>query len=338
MTQKRIWSVVLTVALLSVMAATAQAEKTLKMATIAPGSSAYLTMTTMATMINQAQDKLDIKVDATGAATKHMIDLAKGKIDLCMSNPVIYSFMKNRKAMYKKLDDAPALAENLRLLFWFPYGQYHVVTYAGSGIKTLKDIKGKRVFLGPPGGGAWNASREWVEATTGLQPNKGFDNVKGSWSSAFQGFQDRQFDVYVVGGIAPFPQVAQLALTSKLHLLGLTKKEYEANPAAIKVTTKVGREVGVIPAGVYGKNVDNQQDVYTQGSVVGVAVNKRMDSDTAYKLVKLFWEQTKKNSKTHPWLKHLSLNYAVRDGGMKLHPGAAKYYKEQGIKIPAGSE
>jgi TRAP transporter TAXI family solute receptor len=206
------------------MGTSGQAAETLKMATIAPGSSAYLTMTTMATMINQAQDELAIKVDATGAATKHMIDLAKGKIDLCMTNPVIYAFMKKQKAMYKKVSAAPELAKNLRLLFWFPYGQYHFVTYADAGIKELKDMKGKRVFLGPPGGGAWNASREWVEATTGMKPNKDFDNVKGSWSSAFQGFQDRQFDVYVAGGIAPFPQVEQLALTSKLHLLGLNKK------------------------------------------------------------------------------------------------------------------
>jgi len=338
MIKKHIWRGVLTGALLLAMATTAQAAKTLKMATIAPGSSAYLTMTTMATMVNQAQDELKIKVDATGAATKHMIDLAKGKIDMCMTNPNIYFFMKNQKAMYKKLKDAPALSKNLRLLFWFPYGQYHFVTYADAGIKELKDIKGKRVFLGPPGGGAWNAAREWVEATTGMKPNKDFDNVKGSWSSAFQGFQDRQFDVLVAGGIAPFPQVEQLALTSKLHLLGLTEKEYQANPAAIKTTTKTGREVGIIPVGIYGKGVDNKQVIYTLGSIVGVSVNKKMDNDTAYKLTKLFWEQAKKNIKTHPWLKHLSMEYAVRSGGMQLHPGAAKYYKEQGIKIPKGSE
>ena len=329
---------ILTGALLLATAIPAHASKTLKMATISPGSSAYLTMTTMATMINQAQDKLQIKVDATGAATKHMIDLAKGKIDICMTNPVIYMFMKKQKAMYKKLGAAPELAKDLRLLFWFPYGQYHFVTYADAGIKQLKDMKGKRVFLGPPGGGAWNAAREWVEATTGYKPNQEFDNVKGSWSSAFQGFQDRQFDVYVVGGIAPFPQVEQLALTSKLHLLGLSKKEYDANPAAIKATTKIGREVGIIPAGVYGKGVDNQENLYTLGSIVGVAVNRKMDDQTAYELTKLFWEQAKKNTKTHPWLKHLTMEYAVRNGGMQLAPGAAKYYKEQGIKIPAGSE
>jgi TRAP transporter TAXI family solute receptor len=222
-------------------------------------------------------------------------------------------------------------------LFWFPYGQYHVVTYAEAGIKTLKDIRGKRVFLGPPGGGAWNAAREWVEVTTGLKPKEDFSNVKGSWSTAFQGFQDRQFDVYILGGIAPFPQVEQLALTSKLHLLGLTKQEYESNKGAIAATTKPGREVGIIPAGIYGDGVDNKEDVYTLGSVVGVSVNKSMDTEMAYSLTKLFWDEAKKNSETHPWLQNLSKEYAVQNGGMKLHPGAAKYYKEQGVMIPAGS-
>jgi TRAP transporter TAXI family solute receptor len=318
-------------------ATAAYAGQTLKMATIAPGSSAYLTMTTMATMINQAQDNIEIKVDATGAATKHMIDLAKGKIDICMNSPVVYSLMKAKKAMYKKLPDAPELAKNLNLLFWFPYGQYHVVTYADAGMKTLKDIKGKRVFLGPPGGGAWNAAKEWVQVTTGYLPNKDFDNVKGSWSSAFQGFQDRQFDVYIAGGIAPFPQVEQLALTSRLHLLGLSKTEYESNKGAITATTKPGREVGIIPVGTYGAGVDNKTDVYTLGSVVGVSVNKSMDADLAYQLTKLFWEEAEKNAKTHPWLANLSKKYAVQNGGMKLHPGAARYYKEQGIPIPEGS-
>ena len=318
-------------------ATAAQAGQTLKMATIAPGSSAYLTMTTMATMINQAQKEIEIKVDATGAATKHMIDLAEGKIDICMNSPVVYSLMKEKKAMYSKLENAPELAENLKLLFWFPYGQYHVVTYADAGIKTLKDIRGKKVFLGPPGGGAWNAAMEWIEATTGMKPNEDYDNFKGSWSSALQGFQDRQFDVYVAGGIAPFPQVEQLALTSKLHLLGLTKAEFESNEAAVGTTTKPGREVGIIPEGIYGAGVDNKGDVYTLGSVVGVAVNKSMDEEMAYKLTKLFWEEAKKNSETHPWLKNLSKEYAVQNGGMKLHPGAIRYYKEQGITIPEGS-
>lgn len=329
---------VMAVVMILAVASGVPAAQKLKMSTIAPGSSAYLTMTTMATMINQAQKDFEIKVDATGAATKHMIDLAQGKIDICMNSPVVYSLMKAGKAMYSKLKDSPELAKNLRLLFWFPYGQYHVVTYADSGIKTLSDIRGKRVFLGPPGGGAWNAARQWIEVTTGMKPNEDFDNVKGSWSSAFQGFQDRQFDVYVAGGIAPFPQVEQLSVTSKLHLLGLNKEEFDANKEAQEICTRPGREVGIIPDGTYGDGVDNKGDVYTLGSMVGVSVNKSMDADTAYQLTKLFWEETKKHGDTHPWLKNLSTEYAIQNGGMLLHPGSIKYYEEQGLAIPEGSK
>ena len=38
-----------------------------------------------------------------------------------------------------------------------------------------------------------------------------------------------------------------------------------------------------------------------------------------------------------PWLKHITLEYAVQEGGMPLHPGAQRYYEEKGVAIPAGS-
>ena len=78
--KKRILKALFLGVLILAAATMAHAGQTIKMATISPGSSAYLTMTTMATMINQAQDDINIKVDATGAATKHMIELAQGKI------------------------------------------------------------------------------------------------------------------------------------------------------------------------------------------------------------------------------------------------------------------
>jgi uncharacterized protein len=324
-------------ALMMIFSPPLQAAEKLKMSVIAPGTSPYLIMTTMATIVNQGQDKVDIKVDATGAATKHMIELAQGKIDMCMNSPVVYGFMKNQKAMYKKMKNAPELAKNLRLLFWFTYGQYHVVTYADDNIRTFEDVRGKRVFLGPPGGGAWAAAAQWFEAASGLKAKKDFKNVKASWSSAFQGFQDRQFDVLVTGGIAPYPQIEQLSLTSKLYILGLTKKEFDSNKKAYAVTHKPGREVGIIPVGIYGKNVLNKEDVYTLGSVVGVSVNKSMNDDTVHLITKSFWEGAKKAVKTHPWLKNVTMEYGVHDAGMKLHPGAMKYYKEMGVGIPAAS-
>ena len=86
------------------LAATAvSAQEKLKMATIAPGTSAYLTMTTFANLVNQNQKNYNFTVDATGAATKHGIELAQGKLDYAMSSPTVHFFLKNKKAMYKKL-------------------------------------------------------------------------------------------------------------------------------------------------------------------------------------------------------------------------------------------
>ena len=312
-------------------------QHNLKMATIAPGSSAYLTMTTMATLVNQALDDVNIQVDATGAATKHMIELAEGKLDLCMTSPTIYKFMREGTKMYQKLENSGKLAENLRLVMWFPLGSYHIVTYADDGMMKPADIKGKRVFLGPPGGGAWAAARDWVKILTGYEPDKDFENVKASWSSAFQGFQDHQFDVYVTTGIPPFPQLEQLALTSKLRLLGLTKEQFEANEAAKKYTQIQGEELGIIPAGIYGNGVVNKEDIYTLGAAVGVTARADLDDDTVYRITKAYWEQAKEATKDNPWMKGITLPYAVQDGGMKLHPGALRYYKEIGLDIPAGS-
>ena len=312
-------------------------KQDLKMATIAPGSSAYLTMTTMATLVNQALDNVDIQVDATGAATKHMIELAEGKLDMCMTSPTVYKFMRTGTVMYQKLENAPELAENLRLVFWFPLGQYHIVTYADSGMMQPADIKGKRVFLGPPGGGAWAAAKNWVNILTGYEPDKDFENVKASWSSALQGFQDRQFDVYIIPGIAPFPQVEQLALTSKLRLLGFNKEGYEASQAAQDFTAIQGEELGIIPAGVYGDGVVNTEDIYTLGAAVGVAARADLSDDLVYRITKAYWEQKKAAEKDNPWLKDITMEYAVADGGLKLHPGALRYYEEAGVTVPEGS-
>ena len=65
-------------------------DHNLKTATIAPGTSAYLAMTTMATLVNQNLDSVNIQVDTTGAATKHMIEVAQGKLDMIYDITKIY--------------------------------------------------------------------------------------------------------------------------------------------------------------------------------------------------------------------------------------------------------
>uniref|UniRef100_A0A2A4YWQ7 C4-dicarboxylate ABC transporter substrate-binding protein n=1 Tax=OCS116 cluster bacterium TaxID=2030921 RepID=A0A2A4YWQ7_9PROT len=312
----------------------AHAEK-LKMATIAPGSSAYLVMTTMASMVNSNQEKYQISVDATGVATKHMVEAAQGKLDLVMGSPVIIDFMKNGKAMYSKLPNAPELAKNIELLFWFPLGAYHTIVYDDSGINSLKDIKGKKVFLGPPGGGAWNVSKQWIEAITGYLPGEDYTSVKASWASALQGFQDRQFDVYISSGIPPFPQVEQLAATNDIRIIGLTKQEVEnATDKMLAPTNKPGRVLDVVKTDDYSDGVKNDVDIYTVGSIVGVVARADLSEEAVYVVTKTFWDNLEATYATAPYMRKVVLADAFSAANMKLHPGALKYYEEIGIDIP----
>ena len=315
------------------LATAAQAKDVIKMATIAPGTSAYLTMTTMAGIVNRGQDDFEVQVDATGAATKHMVEVAQGKLDLSMTSPAVYNFMKSGARMYKKLKNAPQLAENLRLLFWFPYGTYHFTVYDGAGIERLEDVEGRKVFLGPPGGGAWAAARDWLRATTGYEPGKDFENVKASWSSAFQGFQDRQIDVYTTGCLDPCPQFEQLAVTSRIRFLGVD--EAGTKTEAVKKIIVPGREIGVIRADAYGDAQTNREDVHTLQAAVGVTARVDLDEDTAYTLTKVFWDGVAAAREDAPWLEHVTIEYAIKEGPMKLHPGALRYYRERGLDVPA---
>ncbi len=318
--------------------ASAATADDLKMATVAPGTSAYLTMSTMATLVNGNQDTHNITVDATGAASKHMIDLAKGNLDFAMTAPVLYKLMAGKKAMYQKLDEAPELAKNLRLVFWFPWGPAHYITYDEDGMTSLEDLRGKTVFLGPPGGGAWNSAHGWLKAQTGMTAGEDYKNFKGSWSSAFQAFQDRQVDAYVVGGVPPFPQMEQLTATSKIRLLGPNKAEVDAQtPEQLAPTKAAGRSLNAIDPAVYGGGVTNEEPVYTYDVWVGVTTRADLDEETVYEVTKTFWEAVETERATTPWLAHITAEFGIQNGGLTLHPGAQRYYEELGLEIPEGS-
>jgi hypothetical protein len=336
---KPVHSVLLAGAVALGMAAPAAAQQiNLKMATIAPGTSAYLTMTTMATMVNQALDDVNIQVDATGAATQHMVDVANGNLDMSMTSPTVYDFMKSGTVMYSQLPDAAELADNLRLVFWFPLGAYHFVVYADSGIESPADFSGKKIFLGPPGGGAYAAAVRTVRYMSGYEVGEDYDDVNASWSSATQGFQDRQFDVLTATGIAPFPLVEQLALTSQLRIIGLSEAEFEANTEFRDfIANTDGEEIGIIPAGVYGGGVVNTADVFTLGATVGVTARADLDEETVYRITKAYWEALSGAQESTPWMRGITLEVAVASAGMRLHPGALRYYQEIGVDIPEGS-
>ena len=75
----------------------------------------------------------------------------------------------------------------------------------------------------------------------------------------------------------------------------------------------------------------------TWGEVVGVGARLDLNEETVYRITKAFWENLPQAVEKAAYMKRVTKEYAVRDGGLPLHPGAARYYREIGLDIPAGS-
>lgn len=307
--------------------ASAADDITLKMATIAPSLGQAITMATMANVVTDNLEDVAIEVSGGGAATLHMMEVGRGNLDLSMTSPVVYNLMAGGKAMYAKQPEAPELAKNLRLLMWFPYGQYHFAVRADSDIQTLDDIEGASVFLGPQGGGAYNGARGYIEATTGLVVGEDYEAIKANWQTGYQAFLDGKVDVYVNGCIDPCGQFIQFTETEELRFIG---PEDDSGDVVDKWLGKF-RYRDMIEPGQY-QGQANTEAVKAWNTSVGVAVRADLDEEIVYKVTKAFWDNLGQITSDAPWARALDVEYAAaKRGMMELHPGAARYYTEAGV-------
>ncbi|MEL7098505.1 MAG: TAXI family TRAP transporter solute-binding subunit [Pseudomonadota bacterium] len=309
------------------LATAAHAEDiTLKMATIAPSLGQAITMATLANVVSNELDGISIEVSGGGAATVHQMEVGRGNLDFSMTAPVLYNLMAGGKAMYKNQADAPELAKNVSLLMWFPYGSYNFAVRADSDIQYLDDLEGASVFLGPQGGGAYNTSRGWIEATTGLVEGQDYTAIKANWQTGFQAFLDGKIDVYVNGCLDPCGQFIQFTETEEIRFLGPESAEGEA---VEKFLGKWRHRAEVAP-GLY-EGQKNETAVASLDGAVGIAVRSDLDEEVVYQVTKAFWDNLDKVTSDAPWAKALNINYASQQRGqMQLHPGAARYFREVG--------
>lgn len=311
----------------------AQAKEFYKMSTISLPTP-FAINTTFAKVVQKYNPDIEIQVNATGKAPRHALDAARGKTDFLMGAPSLHHLMSNGKAMFAKVKGAKELSQNLRAVFNYRIGFYQFGVYADSGIKTLADIKGKRVFLGPPAAVQRIVAGGFVRAVTGLEPGKDYTVVKLGFSPAMQAFQDRQLDVLVASSNPPAANFVQAALTNKIRFLGASDADWE-KPAMKKLMSIPGRTRGEFAADAYGKNQANEKPIQTVAAWVGLVTRKGIPNEVIYKMTKTFWENIDEMHGVAPWAKEaINLDSAFNQMNMKLHPGALRYYKEKGLKIP----
>lgn len=283
----------------------------------------------------QKETDYTIQVSTGKAATKAALDSAKGKVDLYFSSPGINHFMSKGGAMYKKVKNASTLHAELRSLISFPLGVYHYVVYDKTGIKTFGDLKGKTVFVGPPGGVATRIGCDIIKGSSGLVCDEDYKLARFDWTSAPPAFLDRQLDLFGLPTNAPAPGVQEWAMGGKLRFIDITDDALKT-ASLKKVLSIPGRTVERWDPRVYGEDkVSNTGPINVLGVWLHIGTNRKLPEEVGYNMMKAFWKNIETVRNTAYWMKQIDKKVATRELNIPLHAGAYRYYKETGFDLPA---
>jgi len=299
-----------------------------RVTSIAPGMSPFVVNTAIAKIVGKHVPGVDMQVRATGAATRHIVEAAQGKVDFFFNSGTINWLMVKNLGPYKNMENAPELEKNLGMIFNYEIGPYHYITRADSGIEKLEDIAGRKIFAGPPGGAAKRVCLGNIKDASGLVGGKDFEAVDFGFDAAIQAFQDDKIDVIVLSTNVPSSSVSQFALTKKIRLIDIDVTKLKINPL-------IGRTINVIAPDAYGDNQVNTSPVRTHGALVNFSARMDLDEEVVYQVTKAIWEHVDELHEAAAWMKDtVSLENALELIPMRLHPGAERYYREIGMAIP----
>lgn len=198
--------------------------------------------------------------------------------------------------------------------------QVQIVTCDPS-IKSVADLKGKKVSVGAAGSGVYFNAMD-VLGVYGMTEDDIVANYQGFGESA-DSLTDGTIDAAFVVAGAPTNNVVSLATSKDVYLVSLDDAHIDQLIAKSPYYTKV-----TIPADVYGLDSD------TTTVAVGAVVIARDDvsEDAVYNFVSTLFGN--KDSLAHGKAAELDLAVASSVTAVPYHPGAAKFFSEQGITVP----
>jgi hypothetical protein len=216
--------------------------------------------------------------------------------------------------------------QGLRSMGYLYGAPAQLIVKADSDIKTAYDLKGKRVAVGNAGSGA-AASAERFFRHIGVWDN--FKPTFMGYSAAASAFKDGKIDAFWVLVGYPNRSVIEASVQVKIRLVDVGVdaeksgfyKAYAYSPT-------------VIPAGTYGKGMPACKSF--QDSTI-LSANKDLPEDLVYTVMKTLWSQKGMEAMVtaKKTFKAMTLENGFRGASVPLHPGAVKFWKEQGKSIPA---
>ena len=269
--------------------------------------------------LSQQYNKIDgakTSVQATKASVENLnlLQAGRGELAFSLGDSVADAWNGVEDAGFK------APLKRLRAIAGTYNNYIQIVASEESGIKTLEDLKGKRISVGAPKSGTELNARAIFKAA-GLD-YKDMGRVEFlPYAESVELIKNRQLDATLQSSGLGMAAIRDLASTMPVTFVEI--------PAA--VVEKIESDAylpGVIPAGTY----DGQDaDVPTVAITNILVSHEKVSDEVAYQMTKLMFDNLSSLGNAHSAAKDIKLENATKNLPITLHPGAERFYKEAGV-------
>ncbi|MBR4877246.1 MAG: TAXI family TRAP transporter solute-binding subunit [Rhodocyclaceae bacterium] len=257
-----------------------------------------------------------VQVQATKASAENLnlLQAGRGEIGFSLGDSVSDAWQGKQEAGFAKpLDKLRAIAAI--------YPNYiQVVARADANVKTLADLKGKRISVGAPRSGTELNARAIFKAA-GMSYDD-FAKVEYlPYGESVELMKNRQLDATLQSSGLGMAAFRDLASSTQIHFIAI--------PAdVVKNVGDAAYRPSFIPANTY----DGQTEDVPTAAINNILVtNAKVPDDVAYQMTKGIFENLDKLGNSHAVAKQIRLENAVEGLPIPLHPGAEKYYRERGV-------
>ena len=255
------------------------------------------------------------QVQATKASVENLnlLEQGRGEIAFTLGDSLVMGWEGNEDAGFR----AP-LTKLRRVAAIYP-NYIQLVATADSGITTLAELEGKTMSVGAPASGTELNSRAILEAA-GMSYDSLGQVQYLPFAESVELMKNRQLDATLQSAGLGVASIQDLSTTNPTTVVEI--------PADLVESIGAPYAPGVIPAGTYE---GQDEDVQTATVVNYLVTHEDVDEETVYQMTKLLFENLDRMVSAHSAAGDIALENAVGDNPVPLHPGAERYYKEQGL-------
>ena len=262
---------------------------------------------------------VDVTVVSTDGSKANIQGIAAGDYQLgtVQSDVMAYAWAGTRSF------EADGAVNSFRVIAGLYAEAVQLVTMDPS-IKSVADLAGKRVSIGAPGSGV-NFNAIDVLSAAGLTEND-IQAQYQSFADSADALKDGKIDAAFIVAGAPTAAITELCTTNSAYLVPIDGEIADKLMAASPFYT-----LYTIPAGTYNGQTEDVVTVTVKATLI---VSADADEETVYNLTKAIFDNVAAITAENGKGAELSIENATSGMTAPFHPGAAKYFAEQGVTVP----